>query len=127
MRFTDKYRKREIELKALVKRVFEQNALGKIDDNTFAELYGSYQTEQKELAAKIDELEAKTSRGKNTEANARLFAEAVSKYTAVETLTRDMLFDLIEKVVVHEHTGQTLGPNRLQEVEIHFRFIGKLD
>ena len=38
-------KKREGELKILIRRVFEQSALGKIDDNTFADLYGSYQAE----------------------------------------------------------------------------------
>jgi len=123
----DKFRKRDIELKILIKKVFEQNALEKIDDDTFSELYNSYQFEQKEISLKIIELETKANRSKDTEANARLFAEAVSKYTEVETLTRDILLDLIEKVVVHEHTGQVRGPGRLQEVEIYFRFIGKLE
>ena len=40
-RSLDRLKRRDGELKILVKRVFEQNALGKIDDDTFTELYNS--------------------------------------------------------------------------------------
>ena len=47
--------------------------------------------------------------------NERLYTAAVAKYTDATELTRDMLLDLIEKIVVHEATG-TRGKNRKQEV-----------
>ena len=124
-RTLDRLNKRDGELKILVKRVFEQNALGKIDDGTFAELYNGYQSEQKDIAAKINELESKVASSRDKSANARLFAEAVTKYTDAKELTREMVLDLIDKIVVHEATG-TRGSKRHQKVDIHFRFVGQL-
>jgi len=119
--------KREKELKVLVKRVFEQNALGKIDDSTFTELYTSYQNELKDIKERLEKAETAIAKKSDKEAIARLFAEAVQKYTQADELSREMLVDLIEKIVVHEHTGPRQGKERKQVVEIYFRFIGKLD
>ncbi|MDR1706165.1 MAG: recombinase family protein [Clostridiales bacterium] len=124
-RTLDRLKRRDGELKILIKRVFEQNALGKIDDGTFADLYNSYQSEQNDISAKIRDSEEKAALCKDKGANARLFAEAVSKYTDAEVLTREMVLDLVEKVVVHEPVG-TRGPKRHQKVDIYFRFIGQL-
>jgi len=124
-RALDRLKKRDGELKILIKRVFEQNALGKIDDGTFAELYGGYQSEQRDIAAKINDLEIKDAANRDTSANARLFAGTVAKYTDATELTREMMLDLIDRIVVHEATG-TRGPNRHQQVDVFFRFVGQL-
>lgn len=117
-------KKREGELKLLTKRVFEQNALGKIDDNTFADLYAGYQAEQKDVAAKIEHIERKRREVKDREANARMFAAEASKYTNATELSRNMLTDLVEKIVAHQAEG--CGSNRKQTIEFYFRFIGQL-
>ena len=83
-------------------------------------LEGQLQSNSKTLQNNADAV----SRAK-TKANAQLFATAVAKYTEAQELTREMLLDLIEKIVVHEATG-IRSANRAQEVEIHFRFIGQL-
>jgi len=124
-RLLERLKRRDGELKILVKRVFEQNALGKIDDGTFAELYGGYQNEQKDIEVKIREAEEKTTASRDKGANARLFAETVAKYADAEDLTREMALDLIDRIVVQEATG-TRGSKRHQDVDVYFRFIGKL-
>jgi hypothetical protein len=124
-RALERYTKRGQELKALIKKVFEQNALGNLDNNTFVELCGGYQAEQREITDKIAECESRISDTRYMEDNARRFAEATAKYTGAEELTREMLLDLVEKVVVHEANGK-IGTMREQTVDIYFRFIGKL-
>ena len=47
-------------------------------------------------------------------------------YTNITELTADLLNALIEKVVVHEATKDTDG-SRMQEVEIYYRFIGRIE
>ena len=124
-RTLDRLNRRDGELRILIKRVFEQNALGKIDDGTFAELYNGYQSEQKNITAKISELESKIATSRDRSANARRFAEAMAKYTDAKELTREMLLDLIDRIVVHEAEG-TRGSKRHQEVDVYFRFFGQL-
>jgi DNA invertase Pin-like site-specific DNA recombinase len=124
-RTLDRLKRRDGELKILIKRVFEQNALGKIDDGTFTELYSGYQSEQKDIVEKITALENQVATSRDKSANARLFAQAVAKYTDAKELTREMLLDLIDKIVVQEATG-TRGSKRHQQVDIFFRFVGQL-
>ena len=120
----EKLIRRNAEIKILTKRVFEQNALGKIDDNTFAELYSGYQTEQKELSAKIDALEMKLRQIKDRESNARQFAAMIAEYTGAAELNRDMVSSVFEKIVVHQAEGR--GSKKQQRLDFHFRFIGRL-
>jgi len=54
-----------------------------------------------------------------------VFADAAAKYTGVEELTREMLLDLIERIVVCEANGKR-GSEHSQEIEICFRFAGRL-
>jgi DNA invertase Pin-like site-specific DNA recombinase len=121
----DRLKKRDGELKILIKRAFEQNALGKIDDCTFSELYGNYQGEQKDITAKIREAEDAVVSFKDKGENARLFAATIAKYTEATELTREMVLDLIDRIVVYEATG-TRGSKRHQDVDVYFRFIGRL-
>ena len=121
----DRLRRREGELKLLTRKAFEQNALGRIDDSTFTELYGGYQAEQKTIVEKLRELDEKSCMTRDIKANVQRFTDAVVKYTDAKELSRELLLDLIEKIVVHEATGSR-GANRAQEVEIYFKFIGCL-
>lgn len=84
-----------------------------------------YQNEQKDIALKIRELEDRETASKDKDTNARFFAETVAKYAGATEVTREMLLDLVEKIVAHEATG-TRGSKRHQKVDVYFRFIGRL-
>jgi hypothetical protein len=120
----DRLKKRESELRLFTKRAFEQNAAGVIDDATFYDLHNGYQAELRDNTGKLRALEEKMSEIRDSEANARSFAAAAAKYVDAETLSKGMLLELIDKILVYDAIGS--GKDRLQKVEIHFRFIGKL-
>ena len=50
----------------------------------------------------------------------------VKQYTNPEELTATLLNTLIEKILVHESTVADDGVKE-QEIEIYYRFIGKID
>ena len=50
----------------------------------------------------------------------------IRKYTDLAELTAPLLNELIDKIVVHEATKDENG-SRLQEIEIFYRFVGKID
>jgi hypothetical protein len=85
--------------------------------------------ERKELGQKIGTLEAKRSSEKKCEEGVQQFVKLVSKYTQpLEELTREIVFDLIEKNVVYDSEGKRFARNdRKQRVDIHYRFVGMLD
>lgn len=61
-----------------------------------------------------------------TEEDVEKWIELIKKYANPSELTAELLNALIDKIVVHEATKDEDG-NRVQEVEIFYRFIGKID
>jgi DNA invertase Pin-like site-specific DNA recombinase len=119
-----KLRHRESELDILVEKVFEQNALGAITDSTFAKLYSKYQAEQADVEAKARALSEKLAAAAKEQVSAEKFLTAAKPYTEVTELTREILLDFIDKIVVHEPTG--VRNSRRQTIVIHYRFIGRI-
>ena len=85
-----------------------------------------YQAEQQELVEKIDRLKAELSAEKQTAADAEKWVALIKQYSEPTELTAEMLNTLIEKIVVHEATKDPDG-TRIQEIEIFYRFVGKID
>ena len=122
----DKLKHRNGELDRIIRKIVEQNALGEITPATFGKLYSGYQTEQEEVVKKISTLEAGFTADNQDKENARRFAEQLRKYTHMEELTRDIILDLIDKIIVYEATGDHREGTRRQDIEFHHRFIGML-
>ena len=104
----------------------EQNALGEITPETFTKLYSGYITEQNEVSDKMKVLEAKFAAENRDKENAQLFVEQIRKYTVSDELSREKILDLINTIVIYEPTGNNKDGTRQQEIEFHYRFIGRL-
>ncbi len=85
-----------------------------------------YQTEQGELAEKIDALTVKLDTLKQTESDARKWIGLIRQYADPTELTAPLLNALIEKIVIHQSVKGEDGEQE-QEIEIFYRFIGKID
>ena len=85
-----------------------------------------YQTEQQELVEKIERFKTELASEKQTTADAERWIALIKQYSEPTELTAEMLNTLIEKIVVHEATK---GPDgtRAQEIEMFYRFVGKID
>ena len=118
-------KQRDGQLRVFTRRVFEQNSDGTISDETFAEIYNGYQAEQKDIASKIEALEARLSCQRSEHENIERFLLLARERREIIELTREVLLDFIEKIVVHNATGDR--GYRKQDIEIHYRFIGRLD
>ena len=99
---------------------------GKITERNFSMLSGKYQTEQETLAQTIDSLQQQLAQGTQESADAEKWISLIKQYTAPAELTAELLNALIEKILVHEAEKDENG-NRVQKVEIYYRFIGKID
>lgn len=123
----EKLKHREGALRTIIQKIVEQHALGELAKVTFADLYSKYLAEQETLLAEISKIEAENAAANDEEENAKQFVERVRKYTVVEELSREMLFDTIDVIVVHEATGSRhRWQPREQVIEIHYKFIGQL-
>ena len=84
-----------------------------------------YDQEQRDLEKRITELEEQTENVKTQNIQPERFIELIRKYKDVEELTRPMVRELIDKVIVYPPEGHK--PNRTQKVEIYFNFIGQFE
>jgi DNA invertase Pin-like site-specific DNA recombinase/ribosomal protein S15P/S13E len=121
----EKCRKRDDELNTIIKKLFEQNALGVISDERFVAMAEGYEVEQKGLTVRIAELQKQLDERKNDGNNTTKFLETVRKYSEVTELDSHMLNDLIESIVIYNAEGRS-RKNRVQKVEINYKFVGVL-
>lgn len=119
-------RKRDVELTALFKRLYEDNVLKRIPDEHYRTLSDEYTTEQKALRERIPAAEARMEKLKSSLTNVDRFIEKAKKYTDLTTLTPDLLRLLIAKIVVGEKAAK-YSRTAAQDIWIYYRDIGMLD
>ena len=120
----DKAHRRSGELDMIIKKLFEQNALGIISDERFISMSADYENEQKSLSAKVAELQGQLDKRNAEGSNTVRFLNAVRKYSDITELNAAILNDLIDSIVVYEPTVKWAKASRVQRVEINYRFIG---
>ena len=122
----DKAEKRKAELDRLFARMYEDWATGRITEYNFNMLSQKYQTEQQELAQKVEALQTALAAQQQTTADAEKWVRLVQQHTNPTELTAELLNALIEKILVHEAVKNPDG-TKDQEIEIYYRFIGKVE
>jgi DNA invertase Pin-like site-specific DNA recombinase len=115
--------KRIAELDRLFIKIYEDNAIGKLNDERFALMSGNYEREQAELKAQNEAIAAELAAFEQDNLKADRFLELVRKYTDFSELTPAMIHEFIEKVVVHE-ADKSSGERR-QQVDVYLNFIGQ--
>ncbi len=94
--------KRISELNNLFRKMYEDNAAGKLSDSRFEMMSAEYEREQAELEAQNITLQTELDAFETESLKADGFIEVVRRYTTFEELTTPMLNAFIEKIVVHE-------------------------
>lgn len=121
-----KVQKRQSEIDSLFARMYEDRVTGKITERNFSMLSDKYQTEQETLAQTIDSLQQQLAQDSQETEDAGKWIALIKQHTSPTELTAELLNALIEKILVHEADKDEDG-NRIQKVEIYYRFIGKID
>ena len=121
-----KAEKRKTEVDRLFTKMYEDWTSERITEYNFKMLSQKYQTEQQELVEKIDRLKTELATEKQTTADAEKWIALIRQYSVPTVRTTEMLNTLIEKIVVHEAVKDSDG-TRTHEIEIFYRFVGKVD
>ena len=106
--------------------MYEDWSAGRITEYNFNLLTKKYQAEQLELEEKISRLQAELTAEQQTALDAEKWVALIKQYANPTELTAELLNTLIEKIVIHEAIKSADGM-RDQEIEIYYRFIGKID
>lgn len=121
-----KAEKRKNAVNELFVKMYEDWSAGRISESNFNMLSERYQAEQSELDDKISALKSAMESADQSAEEAEKWVKLIRQYNDITELDAPLLNTLIEKIEVHEATK---GPDgiREQEVEIYYRFVGKID
>lgn len=122
----DTMRRRNTELTALFKRLYEDNVLGRITSEQFRILSGDYNAEQKELNIVIPAKEARLEKLKASTANVEAFIEKAKRYTDISELTPEILRLFIERIEIGERS-ERYSRTAEQDIRIVYRDVGVMD
>lgn len=117
--------KRCEELDKIISRLYEDNVLGRIGDERYESMSQSYELDQVEIKKALPILKSKIDELKRQSDCADNFINVIKKYTIIDKLDAAILNELIDKIVVH-HKEQAEDGRTFQQIEIYYRFVGKL-
>ena len=120
-----KKEKRFADLDLLIKKVYEDNAMGKLPDRRYEMLSSDYEKEQQEIEISIREIQEKLMQFEEDTDRTEEFLSLVHKYTDIQELTPAIVNEFVDKVLVHK-IEETDG-DRVQEIEIFLNYIGKVE
>lgn len=113
------------ELDRLIGSLYENFISGLLPEKQYKSLMKKYSAEQDSLESQVSEIQEKLEQTKASSAHIGRFIRLIKKYKQPEELTKEMACELIDKIVVHEAVGKK--PNRQQQVDIYYNFIGQFD
>ena len=119
-RLLTKHERRIDELDKLFTRLYEDNVLGKIDDERFSQMSVAYTDEQKKLKEDAEKLRALIDTQEQKSSDISRFLQSVRKYEHITELTPKIMHEFVDKIIVHERDKSS--GHREQEIEINFRF-----
>lgn len=122
----DAAKRRDGELTALFKRLYEDNVLGRIPNEHFRLLSSEYTTEQAEIRNRLPKLEQRLEQLRNSLTNVAQFIDKAKRYSDITELTPEILRLFIEKIVVGEKS-QKYSRTAEQDIWIYYRDIGLMD
>ena len=120
-----KQEKRFSELDMLLKKVYEDNAMGKLPDRRYEMLSSSYEKEQGELEISMKEMQERLAQFEDDTDRTEEFLALVHKYTDIRELTAPVINEFVDKVLIHK--AERIDGERVQEIEIYLNFIGKVE
>lgn len=117
---------RNTELDMIIKRIYEDNATGRLTNERFDKMYADYEAEQSSLKATISVLTEQIEAEQENNRNIDHFLGLVKKYTDVSELTAEIVRIFIDRIVCHQANGKW-GKNRRQQIDIYYNFIGLIE
>jgi len=122
----EKTKQRALELDHIIKKIYEDNATGRLTNERFDKMYADYEAEQSALKAATNRLTEQIEAERESQKNIEYFLEPVKKYTDVSELTAEVVRVFIDRIVCHQANGR-MGKNRRQQVDIYYNFVGSIE
>ena len=117
--------KRHDELDFLSKRVYEDNAFGKLPDDRYEKLMQSYEAEQKEIDKTIEDLKANLVKTTRESEELRYLFDKLRDLSQVTELDPVLVNTLIKRIEIHD--SEKRDGKTYVKVDIYFTAIGMFD
>ncbi len=114
-------------LSTLFKRLYEDNIIGRINDEQFRMLSSDYNEEQADITEKLPAIEKQMEALKDQSTGAERFVALARKYTNITELTPEILNTMIDKIIIGERENRHSKKNVKQKIRILFKGFGELD
>lgn len=111
------------ELDTLFRKLYEDNALGKLSDTQFTMMTSGYDEEKTTLTKKIAVLDREINTNTQRKADVEKFIRIVSKYADIQELTYENIHEFIDRILIHEWDRET----DTRKIEIHYSFVGRIE
>ncbi len=110
----------------VINKLYEDNALGSIDQDRYQQLSQKYSEEYYLLKKELEETQGNLTDRETASQRAKKFIKMVDNYCTFNEVTPTAINEFISKLVVHER--DTKGARQtIQHVEVHFNYIGKFE
>ncbi len=120
-----KEQKRITELDRLIMKLYEDYALERMPLERYQLMAAAYEAEQKVLKETLAADQTKADAFTEDTDRAERFLTLAKKYTDFSFLTDEMILAFTDKILVH--ASEKIDGERVQEVEIFLKHIGKVD
>ena len=111
-------------LEHLLKKLYEDYALGRIPEERFDKLSAQYEQEEGTLKAELAVEQDRLDEAQTTSAQADKYLTLARQYRDCTEVTDDMILAFVEKIVVHKTIRPAKG-QRTRQIEVHLNYIGQ--
>lgn len=114
--------KRLAELERLIQCTYEDKVLGKLPEGICISLMSRYQEEQAEKTLQLQELGRQLQGLQDAQNDVQEWVSLIRQCRNIDTLDRDMLLKLIDRVEIGE--VRAVDGKKEREIRIHYKFVG---
>ncbi len=114
--------KRLKEINTIFRKLYEDNALGRLSNDDFSFMASGYEEEKKALAERVETLEAYLSSAREKSLDVKRFIQLVKLHTEIRELTYENLHEFIDRILIYELDKTT----NTRKIEIFYNFVGKI-
>ena len=95
---------------------------GLISDKKFKEMSARWESEQEQLSERLEQIEEELRTENEKTFNLDRFTELICQYEHIDTLDKEVLNSLVDKIVVGDRVKE--GKSYTQTITVYYRFIG---
>ena len=118
-------KRRIADLDKLFSRIYEDNILGKLDDQRYSRMASEYDTEQKQLIELVARSEIELDKAKQVQVDMKMLSQGLREFTAMNELTPAIVNKLIQRIEIHKNEKKHSHNN--VKVDIYFTAVGLVD